>query len=131
MTNTLENMSLSQIEQVLRNRQGEVESLRKKRDKLTMQLKEIDDQIASLVGSGDLEKRGARARNEKSLNEHIQEILKKYKKGLSLSELADAVIAAGYHSNSKNFKNVLYQNLYGADNIARDENSGKYVLANN
>lgn len=129
MEQTLENMSLSEIKQILRNRENQVESLKRRRDKLTAQLQEVEEEIASLEGTMGVERRGVRARNEKSLNEHVQEALKKSKKGLTLNELSEAVKAAGYQSNSLNFKNVLYQNLYNATNISRDENSGKYTLS--
>ncbi|WP_459554544.1 MerR family transcriptional regulator [Lacunimicrobium album] len=129
MEQTLESMSLSEIKQILRNRENQVESLKRRRDKLTAQLQEVEEEIASLEGTMGVERRGVRARNEKSLNEHVQEALKKSKKGLTLNELSEAVKAAGYQSNSLNFKNVLYQNLYNATNISRDENSGKYTLS--
>ncbi len=129
MDPNLESMSLSEIKQILRSREIQVDSLKRKRDKLTAQLQEVEEQIASLEGTMSVERRGVRAKNEKSLNEHVQDALKKTKKGLTLSELSDAVKSAGYQSNSRNFKNVLYQNLYNATNISRDANSGKYTLS--
>lgn len=124
----LESMSLSEIKQVLRSRENQVESLKRKRDKLTAQLQEIEEQISSLEGTLSVERRGVRARNDKSLKTHVQEALRKSKKGLTLNELSEAVKAAGYVSNSHNFKNVLYQSVYNSTNVSRDDSSGRYAL---
>jgi hypothetical protein len=64
-------------------------------------------------------KRGARkgrkaraARRERSsLSKVLAEILQKEGRPLTASELADAAIASGYQSNSKNFKDVIWVTL--------------------
>ncbi|TWT61073.1 hypothetical protein [Rubinisphaera italica] len=120
-------MSVAEIQRLLKAQQGKVNSLHKRREQLLEKLEKVEQEIASLSGgdSGG----GVRFRNESSLEEVILEVLKKNKKGLGLSELTDAVEATGYQSSSANFKNVVYQNVYKSEQITRDEKSGKYVLA--
>lgn len=72
--------------------------------------------------------RGARPKNERSLRDVISELLSKSKKGLTLEELTPKVVEAGYKSNSSNFSNMIYQNIYNSEGIVKDPETGCYTL---
>lgn len=126
MPETLEGLSVAEIQQALRKQQSRVNVLQKRRERLLEEIKNIEHEIAQITGT---ESGSIRFRNEQSLENVICDVLAKYKKGLNLSELAEAVQKTGYKSGSANFKNVVYQNVYKSERIVRDEKSGKYVLA--
>lgn len=126
MASVLETMSLAEIRNHLASREGEAKRILQRIEKKKEEITELELQYSQLMGQNGTVT--ARPKNEKSLNIHIHETLKKHKKGLTLGEIAEVVQAAGYQSNAANFKNVLYQNLYNNDNIERDENTGKYSL---
>ncbi|MCA8988350.1 MAG: hypothetical protein KDA78_11945 [Planctomycetaceae bacterium] len=125
MAASVTEMSVADIQSLLKEKQSKVRSLTKKREKLLQQLADIDNQIKDLSGGAA----GARFKNDKSLEQYIVDALKKNKKGLTLAELASAIKDAGYQSSSSNFKNVVYQNLYNSDLFKRDSKSSRYVLA--
>ena len=128
MVKTSGEMSLAELEQLMNAKKSQIDTLLRKKERIQEQLDEVDRQIADISGGmagyGGI---GSRPRNAKSLHTTVIELLKKSKKGMALSELADAVMATGYKSTSKNFKNVLYQCLYNASDITHDDDSGKYV----
>ncbi len=126
MPETLEGLSVAEIQQALRKQQSRVNVLQKRRERLLEEIKNIEQEIALISGS---ESGTVRFRNEQSLENVICDVLAKHKKGLTLSELTEAIQKTGYKSGSANFKNVVYQNVYKSERIARDEKSGKYVLA--
>ncbi len=72
--------------------------------------------------------RGARPKNERSLRDVISELLGKSKKGLTLEELTSKIVEAGYKSNSSNFSNMIYQNIYNSEGIVKDPETGCYSL---
>ena len=126
MANALENLSVVEIQNVLRKRQSRVNVLQKRREKLLEEIKSIDQEITTITGT---ESGTIRFKNKFPLQQVICEVLGKHKKGLTLAELTEAIEKTGYQSGSANFKNVVYQNVYKSDLVARDEKSGKYVLA--
>jgi hypothetical protein len=73
--------------------------------------------------------RGPRIKNERSLREVISEVLSKSKKGYTLDELVPKVVEAGYKTNSANFKNMIYQNIYNSEGINKDPETGAFSLA--
>lgn len=70
--------------------------------------------------------------NKKGSREYAMEVLAKHPEGLSLTDLADRVLKAGYQTNSNNFSQSLYQVLYNdrkkGKNFDVDEQSGKWKL---
>lgn len=121
-------MSLAELEQLMNAKRSQIDTLLRKKERIQEQMDEIDRQIADISGGlGGYGGIGSRPRNAKSLHATVIELLKKNKKGMSLSELAEGVMATGYKSTSKNFKNVLYQCLYNASDITHDDETGKYI----
>lgn len=121
-------LSLADLEALMNSRKGQLSSLERKRERLAEQLEQVEAEIQSIVGSNGGRSGARRPRNEKSLHGFVVDTLKRYKKGLALADLSDEILKSGYKTNSKNFKNVLYQCLYNATDIQHDESTGKYVL---
>lgn len=133
MTPIPEEFTVADLEKILNAKKVQVEELAKKRAQLQKQLAQVDAEIQALIGTTrrplpGTGRRGPRTRNEKSLRDHVLEILSKAKKGHTLAELAEQVQAAGYHTASSNFRNVLYQCLYNTKDVYHDEASGTYKL---
>ena len=145
-------INVAELEKMLDQRKSLVQELGKKREALHKQLAEIEEQLTAIVGgqamsavkgtgarrgrppgSGNKKprgskKRGSRPKNERSLRDVISDILGKSKKGLTLEELVPKVVEAGYKSNSTNFSNMIYQNIYNSEGIAKDPSTGCYSL---
>ena len=151
MAKSFEKMSLSELEEAIASKRSELQS---RREELVEELSSIDS-VLGAMGSGSSApapakrgpgrpkgsknaagtpkkrggggRRGPRAKNDMSMKEAIAKALEGKKDGLTLDEVAEAVKAIGYKSNSANFKNVVYQNLYGnKDMFPKDD--GKYTV---
>jgi hypothetical protein len=131
-----EEYSLAQLQQLVQSKASEVSDLKAQRAEKQRELDEIDRQIASAEGTA--KKRGRpgrppgtaaptvkrkkaakkvrrpRPKNKKSQKDYAIDILKANPQGLPLDQLADAILESGYKSNSKSFKNTLYQMLYNS-----------------
>ena len=137
------NLSLAELESLLKEQKSRLDSLKKKQAQLEKELDGVNAEIAALEGKGSRKgKRGRpagstskkktvrrrRAKNAKPLKEYVKDVLASNKKGLTLQQVMDKVEAAGYKSKSKNFKNVLYQCLYHTKEFVLDSNKGTYTL---
>ncbi len=124
-------LTVAQLEQLLNSRKSQLDTLLRKRAKLTNELEEIDKKIDEMDGGTAGRRRrnlNPRPRNPKSLHAVVLELLTRNKKGLTLAELAEKVLATGYKTHSTNFPNVLYQCLYNSDNFFHDEKTGTYKI---
>jgi hypothetical protein len=134
MPKTARPLSVAELERMLNSRKTELETLIKKRDKLKKDLATVEKRIRTLQGvpattsPSGRGKAPSRPKNVKPLHQFVTDILAKHKKGLPLAELAKQVLDAGYKTNSKNFKNTLYQCLYNSKAITHDAKTGKYQL---
>lgn len=136
------NMSLAELEKMLKEQKNRLESLKKKQSSLQKDLDSVNQEIATLEGkgargrgrppgsaSGSTKKvRRRRAKNAKPLKSHVIEALNGNKKGLTLQQVSDKVQESGYKSKSKSFKNVLYQCLYHNKEFVHDAEAGTYKL---
>ena len=137
------NLSLAELESLLKEQKSRLDSLKKKQAQLEKELGGVNSEIAALEGksskrgkrgrpSGSTSKkktvRRRRAKNAKPLKEYVNDVLSANKKGLTLQQVMDKVQAAGYKSKSKNFKNVLYQCLYHTEEFVLDPKKGTYTL---
>ncbi|MBL4886107.1 MAG: hypothetical protein JKY95_16435 [Planctomycetaceae bacterium] len=120
----LDNLSVAEIQQMLKKQQGRVQQLQKKRAKLAEDITNIDAEIAELTGQGT----GVRFKNKYSNEDAICNVLSKYKKGLPLAELADAVLKSGHQTTSNNFKNIVYQCIHKSPRVTRDVKTKRYQL---
>ena len=131
MATVAKDYSVSQLEKLLYSRKSELDKLVRKRDQLRRQLDQVQSRIASVQGnsSGSTTRTRRRPKNEKSLHTVVTEMLTRNKKGLALTPLAEKVLESGYRTNSKDFKNVLYQCLYNSKTFTHDDQTGLYRLS--
>ena len=108
------NLSIPQLEQVLRARKTQLQKLARQRAKIARELAKLDARISTLgggIGAGGRITAGGRARNEKSLVDMIQGVLSKAGKPMGVGDIVDAVQKGGYTSNSANFRGIVNQTL--------------------
>lgn len=103
------NLSLSDLQSIMETRRVELGRLRKQRSELQRKLDGLDRQIGKIEGGGRAGG-GGRARNAKSLNDTLEEVLTGGKP-MSVGDIVDAVKAAGYRSSSANFRGIVNQTL--------------------
>ncbi len=134
-------LSVTQLERLLTDKKGQLATLGQKKANLQAQLASVDRQLDSLQGANASEAAPAPARRKKkrrrrrklpknaqSLGAVVTGILGKTPKGLSLKDLVAAVLDSGYKTKAKNFSNVVYQCVYNAKTIYRDDKSGTHRL---
>lgn len=127
------NISVAELERILLSRKRQLDDLLQRKATLQAELARVDDEIAQMQGprhsvSTTVSSRGSKPVNTKSLREYVLEILGKSKRGMSLSDLSTKVLAAGYRTESGNFRNVLYQCLYNTKDVYHDDATGTYRL---
>jgi len=134
MPKTVSDMSVADLEKALQSKRGKLDDLSNQRDRLRKQLESVEGKIQTLGGTpADPGKqkggrRGKRVKNAMPLSGYVEEVLGRTKKGFTVDEVEQKVLEAGYKTNSKNFRNVVYQCLYHAENIVQDEKSGRHQL---
>lgn len=120
-------LSLADLEKLIVERQSQVETLVKRREQLQAEIEQLDAEIQDCLATGSVRRRGGkRPKNTASLRTVMLEVLAKNKKGLSLPDLAQQISDTGYKSNSRNFKNVVYQCVYNTENVVHDAATGLY-----
>lgn len=128
MPKAIKDLSLADLDKLIKERNRELDKLYKQRD-------QIDARIAALEKGkrGSKGVKASRAKNEVSLHDTIHQILSKTSKGFTLAEVCDKVKATGYKSNAKNFKNVVYQCMHTDKEVVRvaDSEPARYVLKKN
>lgn len=107
----LAGMTISRLESMLNQQRSKKKDLLRERNKLLTQLDKLDRQIASVDGAGGGVSSSGRARNPMSLVATLESVLEKAPKGLSVSDILDAVQSAGYKSSSPNFRGIINQTL--------------------
>jgi DNA-binding transcriptional MerR regulator len=106
-------MSIAQLEQLLAGRRQELTEKQREHSRLLARLQQLEADIRRLGGSaGRRGGRGAgtRARNEKSLLETLEDVLKGGKP-MKVGDIAEAAQKSGYRSNSANFRSIVNQTL--------------------
>ena len=109
-------MSIAQLEQMLAGRKAELNQKMREHSKLLGRLQELEGDIRRLGGSAGrgrgrrMAGGGRRARNEKSLTETLEDVLKSGKP-MGVGDIADAAQKSGYRSNSANFRSIVNQTL--------------------
>jgi hypothetical protein len=108
-------MSTSALEAELARRESMVDDVRRERDQVASRLAELDATLARLgapAGRGRRSARGRggkRPRNDMNLADSLAAVLKGTK--MSVTELSEAVQAAGYRTTSPNFRTIVNQTL--------------------
>jgi hypothetical protein len=103
------------LQQMLDTSRRKLTVLQKQRDRVQKKLDKIDRKIASIAG-GRVAAAGGRggrgpAQNAKSLVATMEGVLKDAGKPLPVGDILDRVRAAGYRSNSANFRALINQTL--------------------
>lgn len=122
----LTQVPISVLQQAIAQKAEKVKQLTRRHAHLTKKLKVIDRKIQEAGGST---RYGSRAHNSKTLLETIQE-LPDMKDGKQVKDIVVAVQAAGYQSNSLNFRTIVNQTLLNYPKIFKNVGRGKYTLAN-
>lgn len=126
---TLGRASTEDLQRELQRRQRSASRLISKREKLAAQLAELDAELASLgldAGHG-VTARGTvrrRPRNDSSLADALLEQLQG--KEMSVTEVAESVVAAGYKTSSANFRTIVNQTLL-KDSRFKKVSRGRYT----
>ena len=107
------NLNIAQLEQILNDRKSAITRLQKQRKDAQKKLDRIDREIEKVGGSsgGPRTGPGSRARNEKSLPETLDQVLRAAGKPMKVGAITEAVLATGYRSNSDNFRAIVNQTL--------------------
>ncbi len=107
-------MSIAQLEQILAGRKSELNQKQKEHARALARLQQLEADIRQLGGSAGRRGRGGagggRLRNEKSLVETLEEVLKTGRP-MNVGDITAAVKKSGYQSNSANFRSIVNQTL--------------------
>ena len=107
-------MSTTELRAELRRRDSTIRKLENRREKLAIQLAEVEGEIRSMGGAADIgtTARGMvrrRPRNEMNLAESLQKMLKG--KTMSVTNAAEQVVEDGYRTTAANFRTIVNQTL--------------------
>jgi hypothetical protein len=119
-------LTLSQLEQMLADRQSQIDELRDQKGELQKQIGALDRQIRKIGGHGSARRgrpgrpgkagrpaavvRRRRGKNAKNLADTIQDVLAGGS-SKNVGDIADAAQKAGYKTKSPHFRNIVNQAL--------------------
>jgi hypothetical protein len=131
---SLANASIATLERTLARRKREVVRLEKKRDALGARLARAEADLAALQGGAVSAapaarpgKRRKRRQRKTSLAAAISQALKDAGKPMRAADVTEAVLAAGYTTRAKNFKQIVHSALTRHPDAKRIE-KGLYVF---
>ena len=124
------NFNIAQLERILDDRRTELSKLARQRSELQRKLEGLERRIIKLNGGirGMRGRIGGRARNDHSLVETMEEVLRNNGKPMKVGEIVDAVSATGYRSNSANFRGIINQTLIKERKRFNQAERGTYAL---
>jgi hypothetical protein len=105
------NLSLADLQHIMESRRTELTKLRRERQELQRELDRVDRQIFKIEGSGGRRGGNGRVRNEQSLNDTIDQVLRSSGKPMKVGDIMEGVLKTGYRSNSANFRGIINQTL--------------------
>jgi len=128
-----------ELQKELARREKDAHKLAAKRDRLLDQIAQIDAELGELgyeaetpvPATGRREGRGARGgsgkrpRNDRTLPEVLQKVMKG--KTMGVTEAAEAVKSAGYRSSAANFRNIVNQTLLKHPDLFKKVERGQYT----
>src|SRR6516164_7565844 len=108
--------TVAQLERILFRKKATLEKLLRLRNQLQKKLAQVERRIVEIGGvggeGGKPRSPRRRPKNPKTLLVAVTEMLGQHRKGLTLRDLANKLLASGYKTSSTNFQNTLYQCLY-------------------
>jgi hypothetical protein len=124
---SLDALPLAALHAELARRQRAAQSLLRRRDRLREQLDEVESELSVMGSSASpgIEPGRKRARNASNLAEAMAGVLKGGE--LSVTELAQAVQAAGYATTSPNFRTIVNQTLIKRRDLFKRVGRGLYA----
>ena len=123
------NLTIAQLQSILNNRQADLNKLEKKRNTLQRKLDVVNRDIERIGGSSSGSSRGGtRARNEQSLSQTIEKVMRGASRPMRVGEITDAVEATGYRSNSDNFRAIVNQTLIKERKLFTQTDRGTYAM---
>ena len=103
-------LSIVDLENLLQERRASLQKLTRQRAELQKKITVVDREIAHLGGTAAARTAGGRVRNDQSLVAVMESVLKG-KKPMKVGDILQAVLSAGYHSTSENFRGIVNQTL--------------------
>jgi hypothetical protein len=122
----LETLSIAELKKLIATRRNRFKELQRERTKVARKLAQVDFQLSMIEGSGSNGGR-IRPRNESSLVDVMEDVLKSAGQPRRVGDIVDAVHKAGYRSSSANFKGIVNQTLI-KDNRFKAVARGVYDL---
>lgn len=129
-------VSTADLRAELQRREGQVGKLMSRHNELAAELAQIEAELGALGiaasgGAGRGGRRGAAAgrrrhRNDANLEESLAKVLKG--KTMGVTEVAEAVQAAGYKTTSPNFRTIVNQTLLRSG-LIKKVSRGQYTAA--
>jgi hypothetical protein len=108
-------MDLNQLQQGLTSNREEAESIKSDLDKAKELLASCDNRLQILFGEQKVENQG-----QKPLRVWIKNILNNSNEPLTVKEIAELVLEAGYKTSSKqNFRNIVQQTIMNDSEFRR------------
>ena len=104
-------LAIADLQRILDQKQHELKKLYKRRTQAERELDAIEREIAKIEGNGRVGRRGSRARNDKSLADTLEDVLRSKGSAMGVGEIMEAVLATGYRSNAENFRGIINQQL--------------------
>lgn len=113
-TPSLDDLSFDELQREMQRREREMKRLVNKRDRLQVQLRELDEEIHALGGAGAFGMTAGgrprrRPQNDSSLSEALLNLLKNTT--MSVTQAAEEVQRAGYQTTSSSFRTIVNQTL--------------------
>jgi hypothetical protein len=125
--------TVAQLEKILTRKKASLDKLLRQRSQLQKKLAQVERkivEIGGMAGEGRANQHvRKRPKNSRTLLVAVNEVLGQHKKGLTLRDLANRLLASGYRTSSTNFQNTLYQCLYhNSDKLAHDAKTHTYRI---
>ncbi len=132
-TGMLNRLSVADLQAEISRRERTVSKLVRQRNRLLTKLNKLERQIADAGGevAGRRGGRGGavsgrrRARNEQSLADSLQALLKG--KTMTVTEAAEKVQEAGYKTTSPSFRTIVNQTLINHSSLFKRVGRGQYT----
>ncbi len=109
------NFNIAQLERVLQEKRAELDKLLRQRSELQKKMNQLDRQIERVEGGMNGARRGGggggRVRNERSLHDTIEAVMREAGAPMKVNDIMEGVLASGYRSGSANFRGIVNQTL--------------------
>lgn len=122
---SLTTMSIGELQAELQRRERGIRKLERRREKLLAELAQVDADLASvgaLSASGGVRRR---PRNDMNLVDSLAAVLNG--KTMSVTEVTQAVQAAGYLTTAANFRTIVNQALIREKKVFKKVARGQYT----